>query len=163
MQDVADAELCFRIRGMLFRYLGTVTMNLGEIFRSDVVTVGAHDTIRDAMEKMKTENVGSVVVVQDREVVGILTDRDVALTTVLDAATADSTVEQVMTKDVLTIWEEEGVFNATQYFIDNGVRRLPVVDLDNRLVGMLTSDDLFALLARELFNVSQCLRPALAD
>jgi CBS domain-containing protein len=138
-------------------------MNLGEIFRSDVVTVGTDAPIREAMEKMRAENVGSVVVVEDGEVVGILTDRDVAISTVLGAATADSTVEQIMTKEVLTIWEDEGVFNATQYFIDHGVRRLPVIDHDNQLVGILTTDDLFVLLARELFNVSQCLRPALAE
>jgi predicted transcriptional regulator len=138
-------------------------MNLGEMFRSDVVTVGTDATVRETMEKMKAENVGSVVVVKDGQVVGILTDRDVALSTVLGAATPDSTVEQIMTEDVLTIEEDEGVFNATQYFIDHGVRRLPVIDHYNRLVGMLTTDDLFVLLARELFNVSQCLRPALAD
>ncbi len=112
---------------------------------------------------MKQENVGTVVVTDQREIVGILTDRDVALAVAADGVNLDSPVSEVMTRNVLTIWEDQGIFNAAQYFIDHGFRRLPVINHDNELVGMLTTDDLFALLSRELFNVSKALQPALAD
>ncbi|MBI1904165.1 MAG: CBS domain-containing protein, partial [Planctomycetia bacterium] len=53
--------------------------------------------------------------------------------------------------------------NATQAMEGFKVRRLPVVDREDNLVGMVTADDLFALLAREIFNVSQALEPALQE
>ena len=68
-----------------------------------------------------------------------------------------------MTKKVVTIWEDQGVFNATQYFIGQQIRRLPIVNRDNELVGIVTLDDILALLTRELFNVSKPVTPALPD
>jgi CBS domain-containing protein len=113
---------------------------------------------------MKEENVGAVVVTdEDERVVGILTDRDVALSVVLAEATSDAPVSDVMTKDVQTIWGDQGVFNATQYLSGHKVRRLPVVDRKNKLLGMVTMDDLVAFLSRELFNVSKALEPALHE
>jgi CBS-domain-containing membrane protein len=68
-----------------------------------------------------------------------------------------------MTKDVVTMGEGQGVLNATQYLYGRQVRRLPVVDRQDRLVGMVTLDDLLAVLTRELFNVTQAVQPALHE
>jgi CBS domain-containing protein len=138
-------------------------MNLGEQFRSNVVTIEPTDPISQAVWKMKDENVGAVVVVKDRKVVGILTDRDVALHLGLDTADSSTPVENIMTKNVKTIWEDQGVFNATQYMMGHHMRRLPIINRDDELVGMVTMDDIFALLAQELRNLSQAVSPSLAD
>lgn len=138
-------------------------MNLGELFRSEVVTISPDETIAAAMRKMDDENVGAVVVVRDRKVVGILTDRDVAIALGLDDGTPETLVNDVMTRDVHTIWEDQGVFNATQYIQGHKVRRLPIINRDNELVGMVTLDDLVGLLAQELRNVSAAITPVLAE
>ena len=140
-------------------------MLLQDLFRDqgEVVTVGPDDTIAQATAKMKKENVGAVVVTDDGKVVGILTDRDVALAVVPGEATAESHVRDVMTKDVETIWDDQGVFNACQAFWCHKVRRLPVVDRSDRLVGLVAVDDLFAFLSRELFDLSKALEPALHE
>ncbi len=138
-------------------------MNLGEQFRSDVVTVGPADPVATAMRKMKQENVGAVVVTEGRKVVGILTDRDVALAVTLGDANAATAVGEVMTRDVITIWEDQGVYNATQYLQGHQIRRLPIINRDNELVGMVTLDDLVGLLAHELYNVSKAVTPVLAE
>ena len=140
-------------------------MLLQDMFRDgrEVVTAEPNDTIAQATLKMKEADVGAVIVTEEGKVVGILTDRDVALATVLGEASPESPVSEVMTKDVKTIWADQGVFNATQYLAGHRVRRLPVIDRKNRLVGLVTADDLFALLSRELFNVSQALEPALHE
>lgn len=138
-------------------------MKLGEQFRSDVVTVSPDDTIETAAWKMKDENVGAVVVVQDRKVVGIVTDRDIALRVAVDDADTSTQIKHVMTKNVITIWEDQGVFNATQYLMGHRIRRLPIISRDEEeLVGMVTLDDIFALLAHELKNISDALTPAIA-
>src|SRR5258707_3051281 len=109
-------------------------MNLGEQFRSDVVTVRPADPVVTAMRKMKEQNVGAVVVTQGQKVVGILTDRDVALAVTLGDANSATAVSEVMTPDVITIWEDQGVYNATRYMQGHQIRRLPVINRDNELV-----------------------------
>jgi CBS domain-containing protein len=138
-------------------------MNLGQQFRSNVVTVEPTLPIREAVVKMKKENVGAVVAVRGREVAGILTDRDVALALGTGRATPESLVGDIMTRKVITIWEDQGVFNATQYFLGHQIRRLPIINRDNELVGIVTLDDILALLGRELFNVTKAVTPSLAD
>jgi CBS domain-containing protein len=138
-------------------------MNLAELFRSDVVTVSPEDSIAKAMQQMDQNNVGAVVVVRDRAVVGILTDRDVALALTVRGHTPAKPVNDVMTRDVVTIWEDQGVFNATQYMLGHRVRRLPVINRDNELVGIVTFDDLVALLASELRNVTSAITPVLSE
>jgi CBS domain-containing protein len=137
-------------------------MNLGEQFRSQVVTARPDETIEQVVGKMKYDSVGAVVVVEAGKVVGIVTDRDVALKLGLGEAEATTPVTDIMTKDVQTIWEDQGVFNATQYFMGHEVRRLPIVDRQDNLVGMVTVDDIFVLLAHELRNLSRAVAPALA-
>ncbi len=138
-------------------------MNLAELFRSDVVTVSPDDSIAKAACEMQKKNVGAVVVVRDRAVVGILTDRDVALALAVRGSTTATPVGEVMTRDVVTIWEDQGVFNATQYMQGHQVRRLPVINRDNELVGIVTLDDLVALLASELRNVTSAITPVLSE
>ena len=138
-------------------------MNLGEQFRSDVVTAEPTESIEAVVGKMNLHDVGAVVIVQNKKVVGIATDRDVALGLGLGKAQADTPVSQIMTKKVLTIWEDQGVFNATQYLMGHKVRRLPIINHDDELVGMVTMDDLIGLLGQELANLSKAVGPALAE
>ena len=136
-------------------------MMLSELFRSEVVTVEPRDSIRVAVERMRDRNVGAVVVTDHGKVVGIVTDRDIATKIIAGSVSADSPVETIMTKKVLTIWDDQGIFNATQYLRGHKLRRLPIIDRKEKLVGMLTADDLFAMLARELLNVAESLEPAI--
>lgn len=136
-------------------------MNLSEMFHTAVVSAEPQESIRSVVTKMKSNNVGAVVVVQAGKVAGIVTDRDVTLKVVLGGASADSPVSEIMTQNVVTIWDDQGVFNATQYLRGRKIRRLPIIDRNERLVGMLSADDLFALLSRELLNVAEALEPAL--
>lgn len=68
-----------------------------------------------------------------------------------------------MTKPVLTIWEDQSVFNATQYLMGHKVRRLPIINRDDELVGMVTLDDVMALLAQEMANLGKAVAPSLAE
>jgi CBS domain-containing protein len=136
-------------------------MKLSEMFRSDVVTMEPEESVRAAAEKMQNKNVGAVVVVQGGKVAGIVTDRDIALKVALGKVALDSPVRDIMTNKVMTIWDDQGVFNATQYLRGKKIRRLPIIDRQDKLVGMVTLDDLFVLLARELLNVAQSLEPSI--
>ncbi len=130
-------------------------MAIGEICNREVVVVTRETTITEAAQLMRQHHVGDVVVVMEqgglRTPMGILTDRDVVVEAVaasLDPATLS--VGEIMTPDLATVQENTGVFEAIRYMRDKGVRRMPVVDADGDLIGILALDDLLELLAEEL-------------
>jgi CBS domain-containing protein len=139
-------------------------MKLGEQFRKEVATASPDDTIRKTTFTMRDRGVGAVVVVNEKgKPVGIVTDRDVALALATDERDPDTPVREIMPSELITIGEHEGIFNATQYVFGYQVRRLPIVDSDGKLVGIVTMDDLLGLLARELGNLAEgAVQPVLA-
>ena len=139
-------------------------MKLGEQFKKDVATASPEDSIRKTAFTMRDRGVGAVVVVNGKgKPVGIVTDRDVALALATDERDPDTPVSEIMPSELVTIGENEGIFNATQYVFGYQVRRLPIVDSDGKLVGIVTMDDLLALLARELGNLTEgAVQPVLA-
>lgn len=139
-------------------------MKLQALSDREVVTVPPQALIREAAERMARDNVGAVVVVDaDQHVLGIVTDRDIALALATRGVSPELAVASIMTNEVVTIWEDQSLFDATQYFWGHRIRRLPIIDREGRLVGLLSTDDLFGLLTRELFNVAHALEPSLGE
>jgi CBS domain-containing protein len=138
-------------------------MKLGEQFKKEVVTMSPENTLRKAGHLMREHGIGAVVVVNAKnKPVGIITDRDVAIALAADERDPDTAVSEVMEGSLVTIGENEGIFNATQYLLAYKVRRLPIVDSDGALVGIVTMDDLLGLLGKELTNLVEAVRPTLA-
>jgi len=107
---------------------------------------------------MRDRNVGAVVVVEGQKPVGIITDRDLALALGARGVASGAPVQNVMTAPVRTIPEAAGIFGATQCMRDAGVRRLPIVDKDGHLTGIVSLDDLLRLLGGELYNLAEGVR-----
>ena len=126
-----------------------------------VISMTVNDRIVDAALIMQQQQVGSVVVTTDQKVVGIITDRDIALALALGAATPDSTVSEVMSRDVVTIPSTATMFEAARIFRLSQVRRLPVIDRHQNLVGLISLDDMTSVLAREIFDTCSALEPAI--
>ncbi len=130
-------------------------MSIGEICNREVVIVQPEDTVLQAAKLMRQHHVGSVLVVDKNSgkpvPVGIVTDRDLVIEVVAPELDPDAiTVGDIMVSDFATVKEETGVFEAIQYMRRKGIRRLPVVDNEGRLIGIVTLDDLLALLSEEL-------------
>lgn len=136
-------------------------MNLSEMFQEQVATVEPTSSIGAAAKLMKEKNVGAVVVTRGRKVVGIVTDRDMTIQCIAGGVDVSAPVTEIMSSPVITIWDDQGIFNATQYLRGHKVRRLPIIDRQDNLMGMMTADDLAALLSRESLNVAQAYEPAL--
>jgi CBS domain-containing protein len=107
---------------------------------------------------MREHNVGTVVIVEGKKPVGIVTDRDLAIALGAQEVAPRTSVAGVMTKPVRTIPDGAGIFAATQCMRDAGVRRLPIVDKDGHLVGIVSLDDLMGLLGREMFNLAEGIK-----
>ena len=127
-------------------------------FGNHVVTTSPKDTIQEAAWKMKDQAVGSVVVAHGgKEIVGILTDRDIALNLALGTAKASTPVADVMTAHVHTIRANACIADAVKYFKSYQIKRLPIVDEDGDLVGIMTLDDVLSKLAEQLSVLSQAM------
>lgn len=121
------------------------------IVREHVVTAGPRDPLPDVARLMDRENVGSVVIVEEDRPVGIVTDRDVAMEVVArgEDPTLHSAVD-VMTADPVTVDVGTGIFDVLRTMADENVRRVPAVNEDGTLAGIVTFDDFVILLGREL-------------
>jgi len=110
---------------------------------------------------MKEHNVGTIVIVECGKPIGIVTDRDLALAFGVDRVATESPVAEVMTTPITTITQDKDLYDATWYMQSYHVRRLPIVDEDGRLVGIVTTDDLLKLLGHELSNLAEGIQPSL--
>jgi CBS domain-containing protein len=130
----------------------------GDVFTTKLVTAGPKETLTQVARQMRERNVGAVVVVENRKPVGMVTDRDLALALGDRGLDAEAPVANVMSAPVRTIPEGAGIFAATQCMRDAGVRRLPIVDKDGCLTGIISFDDLLRLLGGELYNLAEGIR-----
>ncbi len=117
----------------------------GEVMTSKPVCCQPNDTVATAAKYMKVGNVGSIPVVEnehERKLVGIVTDRDLALHIVAEGRDAKSTkVAAVMTANVVTCMVDDDLQQALDSMAQHQLRRLPVVDQENRLVGIIAQAD----------------------
>ncbi len=124
-------------------------MRVRDCLHQAPVTVPPECTIKEAAQLMGTHGVGSLVVMSGDHVVGIVTDRDIAIRGVGEERESTSQVNVVMSEDPLTIQGSADVFDAYRMLKDAGVRRLPVLE-DGDLGGVVTVDDLLVALVLEL-------------
>lgn len=137
-------------------------MRIGEICIRDVVCADRNISVLEAARLMRSHHVGNVVVVRTdakgRTPVGIVTDRDIAVGVVAAGVEASELAVGDITPDqVITIPEDQDVFETVEQMRRHGVRRLPVVDQRDLLVGIITLDDLQEFLAMQLSELSKAV------
>jgi len=138
-------------------------MPIGEVCVRDVVVVSKEQTIQQAAVLMRRNHVGDLVVVEERAggrqvPVGIVTDRDIVVSVLATAVDPQVyTVGDLVARKLLTVAEDQGVFETIQYMRTNGVRRMPVVDRAGGLVGIISVDDLIQLLSDEMSELAKLI------
>jgi predicted transcriptional regulator len=135
-------------------------MAVGEICKREVVVTEKSVSVVDAAQLMRRHHVGDLVVVEEKagrkHPIGIVTDRDIVVEVVAAGVNPDTLkVGDIMGPEVATVRESEGLFEALRHMRDKGVRRMPVVDREGVLVGILTLDDLLSLLAEEMTELAK--------
>jgi len=122
-----------------------------DVAREEIVTASQDQTAGNLATLMKEENVGSVVIEENDEPVGIVTDRDLTLQ-VLESRSnpKEVTASDIMTASPATVSEDAGVFEAIQQMHDHSVRRMPVVNTNGKLSGIVTLDDFMIMIVDEL-------------
>jgi CBS domain-containing protein len=132
----------------------------------DVEVVNPEATVEEAAEKMKALNVGPLPVCDGQRLVGMITDRDITVRAVAAGLGPDrAKVRDVMTPEVVYAFEDQDVREAERLMQEKQIRRLPILDRDKRLVGIVSLGDLAVDAddpkgtARTLEQISEPSRP----
>ncbi len=119
----------------------STTHTIREAMTSSPATVEPATTAQEAARLMKSKDVGSLPVVEGDRLVGMITDRDLAIRLVGEGKTVDTPVGELASKDVVTIDPQQGVEEAARLMAEHQLRRLPVCEEDGKLVGILAQAD----------------------
>lgn len=113
-----------------------------ELMSRDVKVIGPDTSIREAAQLMRDGDFGLLPVVEHDRMIGTVTDRDIAIRGVAEGKEPTSNVRDLMSPGIVWAFEDESVDRALEIMSERQVRRLPVVNRDKRLVGIVALGDL---------------------
>ncbi|MCZ0964058.1 CBS domain-containing protein [Paracoccus benzoatiresistens] len=126
-------------------------MNVESVMHKQAGWASADTPVREVARMMAKDDIGAVPIGRDDRLVGMLTDRDIALRVVAEGLDPNTTrAEQVMTKSLIYCRTTEAIEDAIRLMEARKVRRLPVLDENKRLVGMLSLGDVAHSAGRQL-------------
>jgi CBS domain-containing protein len=117
-------------------------MKVSEVMTSDVQTISADQTAREAASFMLRAEAGSIPVCEGDKVIGIITDRDIAVRGVAEGRGPETPVRELMSDGIICAREDDDVDEVARRMSEEQVRRLPVLDADDRLCGIVSLGDL---------------------
>lgn len=117
-------------------------MRVGDIMTKSVRTASPAATLREVAEMMREGDMGAVPIVDENKLVGIVTDRDIVVRGVSESMPSDATISSVMTTELFTVTSDEFAFEAIRLMGDKQVRRIPVVNADGSLAGIVAMADI---------------------
>jgi CBS domain-containing protein len=128
-----------------------------DIVQTDVSVASPDTSVQEVVAEMADRNVGSVVIVENDVPVGIVTDRSIALAVGQTRDVSKTAVGDLMTPDPVTATPDTSVFDAIDLMHDASVRRLPVVDDDGTLRGIVALDDVLVTFSAELDRATEII------
>ena len=129
---------------------------LKDLMSRDVKVVRPEMSICDAAKAMRDGDFGMMPVGEDDRMIGTISDRDIAIRAVAEGKDAGTKVREVMSEGIAWAYEDDSVEHAAKIMSERQVRRLPVVDRDKRLVGIVALGD-FAVESSEIKPAAQAL------
>lgn len=133
-------------------------MRVRELTQRRAVICSPDATLSTVSQMMRAHNVGSVLIAGELGLVGIATDRDIVVRGLAQGLGADARVASVMTRDVGYVYEDADIFSAVSQMESRGCRRLPVLDPDNGIRGVIALDDLVVLMSEQLAKLGGAVR-----
>ena len=119
-----------------------VTMQVSEVMHKGVTTAQIDDSIRRVASLMKKEDIGGMPIYKNQRPVGFVTDRDIVVSCVASGHSPDDPISLAMNREIISVYEDQNVEEATQLMERHQISRLLVVDKGDNPVGMLTLRDL---------------------
>jgi CBS domain-containing protein len=129
---------------------------ISEVMSSDVQTISPDATIEEAAQEMRDGDFGLLPVGDEEQLLGVITDRDIAIRAVAEGRGPSTPVSEIMSEGVIWVHEDDSIEEAAEIMSDNQIRRLPVVNAEKRLVGIVSLGD-FAVDASDIGPVADAL------
>jgi CBS domain-containing protein len=118
-------------------------MRISEIMTRDPELIDPNSSIRDAARRMKNEDIGALPIGENDRLIGMVTDRDIAVRAVAeDRDPSSTTVRDVMSEKIYYCFEDDDIESAARCMAENRVRRLPILNRDKRLTGIVSLADI---------------------
>lgn len=117
-------------------------MKVSEVMTTEVETISSDQTAREAASFMLRADAGSIPVCEGDRVVGMITDRDIAVRGVAEGRGPDTPVSELMSDGIICAREDDDIESVAQRMSDEQIRRLPVLDADDKLCGIVSLGDL---------------------
>jgi CBS domain-containing protein len=129
---------------------------LKDVMSRDVKLVAPDSTIREAAQQMRDGDFGMLPVAENDRMIGAISDRDIAIRAIADDKGPATTVREVMSEGICWAYEDDSVEQAAAIMSERQVRRLPVLDRDKRLVGIVSLGD-FAVDSADIEPAAEAL------
>lgn len=113
-------------------------MKVSEVMSRNVQLAAPDQSIRKAAQLMQQHDIGSLPVGENERLVGIVTDRDIVVRAIAQGRDPDTPIREVMTDDIQYCSEEDDVDEVSRRMAQLEIRRLPVLDSDQRVIGMMS-------------------------
>jgi CBS domain-containing protein len=117
-------------------------MQISEVMHKDVKFANINDSIKTVAELMKSEDIGSVPVIDGDRAVGFVTDRDIVINCVASGHDLNEPIKDAMTEEVFCVKEDQSLEEASRLMADKQISRIVVVDRSERPVGIVSLQDL---------------------
>ena len=127
-----------------------------DLMSTDVKVISPDATIREAAQQMLSGNFGMLPVAEDDRMIGAVSDRDITIRAVADGKDGSTKVRDVMSAGVIWAYEEDTIDAAAELMSKHQIRRLPVVNVDKRLVGIVALGD-FAVVKSDITTAGEAL------
>jgi CBS domain-containing protein len=140
-------------------------MSLEKLMQKSVCTVDRSTTLVEAARQLMQHSVGALVITEPSEPgpVGIITDRDLVAMVAKGLDPKQTTVDWFAQPALETVRVDDALETVTHKMRESGVRRLPVLDVDGRLAGIVSLDDVLVLLGREISDVASTIETGLVQ
>lgn len=129
---------------------------LKDLMSRDVRIISPDATIQEAALQMRIGNFGMLPVAENDRMIGAVSDRDIAIRAVADGKNGSTSVREVMSTGVFWAYEDDTVEDAAKLMSENQIRRLPIVNADKRLVGIVALGD-FAVVSSDIKTAGKTL------
>ena len=129
---------------------------LKDVMSHDVEVIGPDGTIKEAAQKMLQGDFGMMPVEENNYMIGVISDRDIVIRAIAEGKDANTKVRDIMSRDVIVANEIDSVEDASRLMGKHQIRRLPVVNAEKRLVGIVALGD-FAVESEDIDIAAEAL------
>lgn len=121
-----------------------------------VITAKPNVTLKEACQVMSKLRIGSLIIYEEGKILGIVTDSDILKAIAINKDPEQTTLEEIMTRNVITITPDSSLEEAVSLMIKHKIKRLPVVE-DNKLVGIVTASDIIVVEPKLIEGIANLL------